>query len=203
MITISLTDFIEFITRSGPPKLTEVRRLKSRGDYHPVKDYWGPLRDHIVDYHKVGEGDKRFLDTIVQTFDKDTKQANCRALVGNYKQFLGKKAIESLPPPRAKWSYKTLTVRINPELYLVMNGTRHIIKLYFKGAPLSKSKTELIHLLMITTLAGKEKTDEPINYTLLDLPHSRVYSALVAKQQLLPLLAGEAEAFIAMWDRLD
>jgi hypothetical protein len=203
MIKISLTDFIDVVTRSGSPKQTKVKELKTRGDYHPMKDYWGPLRDHIADYHKIGAEDKRYLDEIIPTFKDASKQANCRALIVNYKRFLGRKVIQTLVPPRAYWRYKTLTVRINPELYLSLDGKRHVIKLYFKGAPLSRSKVELVHLLMMKTLAHKLEADAPVYYTLLDVHHNRPYSTLELNNRLEPLLYGEADALITMWDRLD
>jgi len=200
MIKISLTSFIDVVTSSGSPKLTKILELKNRGDYHPVMDYWGPLREHIVKYHKVGEGDKRYLDGLIPTLDKPSKQANCRNLITNYKRFLGRKAIETLVPPTATWRYESLAVRINPEVYLSMDGVRHIIKLYFKARPLSVSQVGLIHLLMTMTLS--QKLEAPVTYTVYDAHHNRPYSTTNSSNRLLPLLYGEADGLISTWNRL-
>lgn len=202
MIKISLTDFIDVVVSSGVPKQTKVKDLKARGDYERMKDYWAPLRDQIVDYHKIGAEDKRYLDEVVDKLKDESKRANCRSLIKNYKSFLGRKAIQRLAPPRAEWVYSSLTVRVNPELYLSINGDRHIIKLYFKRPLLSTSKVELVHLIMKKTLAAKLAADGPVYYTLFDVRHNKRYSTREPTDRLEPLLYGEAEALIKIWDTL-
>lgn len=38
-ITISITDFIGFVNKSGGSKMTKVKQLKNRENYHPSKDF--------------------------------------------------------------------------------------------------------------------------------------------------------------------
>ena len=51
MIQISLTEFVDFVAKSGTPKLTVVRTVKDRHavGYDPKTDFDKPLRD----WHRV------------------------------------------------------------------------------------------------------------------------------------------------------
>ncbi|WP_164879142.1 hypothetical protein [Flavobacterium cerinum] len=41
-IKISLTDFLDFINRSGGTKMTKVKQVKNRAKYHPASDFYKP-----------------------------------------------------------------------------------------------------------------------------------------------------------------
>ena len=41
---ISLTSFIDFVTKAGTPKMTVVKNIK-QGDYAPAMDFYRPLRE--------------------------------------------------------------------------------------------------------------------------------------------------------------
>ena len=49
MPEISLTDFVGFVIKSGPPKLTHVRSVKGRPAYDPAFDFWWKVRLDDVD----------------------------------------------------------------------------------------------------------------------------------------------------------
>ena len=55
MPEISLTDFVEFVNKIGPPRLTKVKEIKTRPAYSPAVDFWKPLREAIRDFHKTGK----------------------------------------------------------------------------------------------------------------------------------------------------
>ena len=54
MIQISLTSFVDFVSKSGTPKVTVVQNVitQLREGYDPVKDFWKTLRDAIVEMHR-------------------------------------------------------------------------------------------------------------------------------------------------------
>lgn len=141
MPEISLTDFVDFVAKSGSPKLTLVRQLKSRGDYDPVEDFWRKLRMGIVEFHEKSK-EKSWLDGITAGLTDIKKIKNYPNVIAQYKSFLGRKAITWFKPPFIHWKHGGLDVRVNPELGLVINGKRHIVKLYFKNAPLTKNKAD-------------------------------------------------------------
>ncbi len=54
MKAVSLTTFVDFINKAGPPKMTVVRNWLDDDEYDPRKDYWKRLRDGIVNVHSRG-----------------------------------------------------------------------------------------------------------------------------------------------------
>jgi hypothetical protein len=45
MIRVSLTDFVDIVSKSGTPKATKVAQVKKRGRYEPAVDFYKPLRE--------------------------------------------------------------------------------------------------------------------------------------------------------------
>lgn len=54
-IEISLTDFVDFVCKSGTAKLTKVRQIKERDDYSPKTDFYKALREGVIENHETGE----------------------------------------------------------------------------------------------------------------------------------------------------
>ena len=90
-IKVSLTDFVEFAIKSGSPKLTKVRQVKFRGDYHPAQDFWKPLREEIVQLHQQRRP-KNDLDRFLRTLSDAKKHIRYTECVRGYKRFLGRKS---------------------------------------------------------------------------------------------------------------
>lgn len=64
-ISVSLTDFIDFVNKSGNSKMTKVKQVKYRNTYHPASDFYKALREEIIETHKIN-GDKKSLDKLMQ-----------------------------------------------------------------------------------------------------------------------------------------
>jgi hypothetical protein len=201
MITISLTDFIDFISSSGTTKLTQVTAIKKREAYAFRVDYWRELRNIITNFHADGTLKKDFFDASLQSqfLDAD-KREKCRPLLEIYKKFLGRKQFESKEIVKCDWQYsKELTVRVNPELHLILNGNEQLVKFYFKKEPLSKKKADLALLLM---KIATQDVLQNVSYTLFDLPQNKLWKTENPSEKLIPLLKGEAENFITIYKNL-
>lgn len=200
-MNISLTDFVDFVITSGSPKLTRVRQVKHmrEQDYDPAKDFWKPLRDRIVQFHRTGEKRKTALADVLTQVSPGKKERYAECLSG-YRHFLGRKDFGWFEPPRSTWDEGTLKVSVNPELGLIRNGQRGVVKLYFKATKLSKRRVAMILLLMREGLRGRLARDASVG--ILDVPHGRLYSAVDPDATLLPLLEGEAESFARIWERI-
>jgi hypothetical protein len=196
---ISLTDFVDFVVASGTSKLTKVRQIKNRPQYQPQFDHWKDLREAIVVYHAENKGDKKYFDSFIETVLDKKKKESYRPLITNYKSFLGKKKCDTHDTENATWKYKTLEVRINPELCISVNGSKRLMKLYFKSVPLSKQKVDVIFVLMKHSLPKPQGLAE---YALLDVNHNKEYVSKDPNDALLPLLYGEADSFITIWNSL-
>ena len=193
MIQISLTEFVDFVAKSGTPKLTVVKRAKERhiAGYDPRTDSYKPLRDGIVSFHKAGKAKSDF-DQLAKGLSDQKKLTAYPDIVKGYKKFLGNKAVKWFRPPTHLWTYGGLAVSVNPEVGLEYGGIRHAIKLYFKAEKLSKLRMDAINELMHHTLGSGKKNPE---FCILDIRNAKLLSAPTPNPSLLPLLQGEAGAF--------
>lgn len=57
-IEISLTDFVDFVCKSGSAKLTQVKKVKYRDDYSPATDFYKALREGIIQIIRMREIEK-------------------------------------------------------------------------------------------------------------------------------------------------
>lgn len=198
MPNISLTEFIDFMVATGTSRLTKVRQAKCREPYDPRTDYWKPLRDGIVAFHNPAntKGKAQYFNELVAA--AHPSKVNAYAEVSdNYKKFLGRKTITKLTVERSTWTHGNLTVRINPEIFLNIDGSRKLIKLYFKQDPLSKAKTDAILTLMSHALPATARVDE---YAVYDGRHNRLIRAAAPAAALMVLIRAEAAAYESIWD---
>jgi hypothetical protein len=200
-IGISLTDFVDFTISVGTPKQTKVAQVKSRGDYHPGKDFWKPLREGIADFHQRNIADKKQLDKIATGLADAKKVGRCVDCLSGYKKFLGRREVRWFDPGYANWSQSGITVRINPEVGLRLDGIPHVLKLYFKADPLSKRRVDVVSLLLYETLRANSPKDSL--YGVVDVPRGKLFAVDVPNRSMLPLLMGEAASFRVIWDSLD
>jgi hypothetical protein len=198
MIEIMLVDFVDFIVTAGPPQLTKVRDVKHRGEYAPAKDFWKRLREAIQAMHRDGLGKAHLDHTLAELTDQKKEKLYPIAISG-YRRFLGRKQITWFDPPGAEWAEGELSVRINPELGLCINGVRYVIKLYFKKAPISKNRVECaLHLMHV----GLPAVGEPYQVAIVDVPNGKLIVRSDNAPDLTPLLRGEAAAFVGIWNAL-
>jgi hypothetical protein len=199
MPEISLTDFVDFVAKNGTPRLNHVRTLKHRQAYDPAQDFWRAMRDGIIEYHRTSQTSKSWLDGITAGLADRKKQKNYPNAISSYKKFLGRKTITWFQTRPQRWSHGGIDIRINPELGLEINGTRHHLKLYFKATPLRKDKADMIILLMKEALNGVHFGD---NLAILDIQTRKLFCNAQPDKSLLPLLQGEATALASIWNSI-
>lgn len=193
---ISLTDFVDFVIKAGSPKLTKVREIVNRGEYSPAFDFWKAAREHIADVHrgkiKLGEIDPA-LDP--------KKRHRYEAAIRGYSKFMGKAGeTRYFEPPSERWTSSGLTVRVNPELGLFMDGRRYLVKLYFKDEEPTKHRLNAVLELMRITL--KKKPFDDVTVAVLDVANNKLIPQTREDPGFHILLAAEAQAFMAMWTSL-
>ena len=199
MIQISLTDFVDFASKSGSPKQTKVQQLKNREAYHPAMDFWKPLREKIIEMHQNGK-DKNVLDGLMDESLHKTKQENYPGAIKGYKKFLGRKNIDWFDPPASNWEYFDLQIKINPEAGLVIEETPYLIKYHFKKEPLAKSRAQAIIKLMELSLL--EECPNGCEFAVLDVQRSNLLTKDRRLSDITPLLNAEANSFISLWNQL-
>ncbi|NRR31096.1 hypothetical protein HSX11_12990 [Oxalobacteraceae bacterium] len=172
MPTITLSDVVDVFSKSGTPKATNVRHIKNRPDYSPATDFYRPLRIALTALHANGK-DRKALDSILPTISDLKKIKIYNELVEGYKKYWGRKDISWFNPPRGTYSHSGVDVRVNPELGLVIDGKRSVIKLYLKTDEITKQRIELIPALMEISLRQHLQKDDIVG--LLDVRKGKLH----------------------------
>lgn len=190
---VSLTTFVDFVLKSGMPKITVVRQFKNGDPYQPAFDFYKAVREAIVDVHENAKP-KKALDAVLVGLDPKKVQQYTAVITG-HKKFIGKKTMAWFAPPTGVWSAGGLDVQVNPELGLDINGAKHIVKLYFKPESLPKKNVPIIVRLMEKSLAYPS----PVTFSVLDVRRAALHSPSAAVAGLDGFLLGEALNFAAIF----
>lgn len=199
MVTISLTDFIEFSSKAGMPRITQVRRIMDREMYDPRMDYWKALRDEIIRFHQTPGRDKKELDRVLTRIHY-SKRANYTLNLRGYRRFLGRKETVWIRPVRGFWKHAHLRVTVNPELALEINGTPHVLKLVFKLEGIPSNRRHSMIELMHQTLASQYP--EGTVFGILDVARGKLIKRPPPSPRLRWLLTSDADAFLSAWKSL-
>jgi hypothetical protein len=195
-IKISLTDFIDFVNKSGNPKLTKVRQIKNRESYHPSRDFYKGLREGIIKIHEE-ELPKNELFQVLDNIRKESKKEIYEKAIHGYIKFWGNKKIKWFSPVTTTWKSGEVEVKINPELGLKYGTKTIIIKLYFKSEELSKSR--VAQILSLLEIQLRKKVSKECVFGVLDIKKSKLHFNTKHDKSLLPLLEGEIRSFETIW----
>ncbi len=195
---VSLTTFVDFVLKTGTPRLTQVKNLCNEGDYAVVNDYYKVLRDAVKQFHEDGGKNWGIMDNAASVHKLQREHSTADDLVKAYKKFLGRKHIEYFEPPKGKWEFDDLSVRINPEIGLVIDGVETIVKIYWKDGGLMKKQADLILLMMHAVV--EEGLGEGYRMCVLDIRRSKPFFSVNRQVELEPLLRAEARAFVELWN---
>lgn len=194
---ISLTDFVDFVTRAGMPKLTKVRQLKHRGEYSPYADFYRGVREAIIGAHEGGGGKQAVAPAALAAAPEDKRRRHYDELIKAYVGWWGRKQIAWIGGAKAVRRFDGFDLSINPELGVAIEGVPHLIKLHFKEAPLSKRYSEVLACVMYEGLRAPAQAELAV----LDVRRRRLHK-LTPRPELSALVAGELAAFSAMWARV-
>ncbi|MCE5254499.1 MAG: hypothetical protein LLG45_09920 [Actinomycetia bacterium] len=197
MPRISLTDFVDIVSKSGTPKANKVAQIKNRPEYGPALDFYKPIREFIVDNHKRSLP-KFATPAALACVGDPKKKTNYEAVAEGYRKWWGNKTLEWFEPPVATFSAHGVDVVVNPELGLVVNGRPLVIKLYFKADPLSKARIDVVTHMMEETLRPGLSGGETM--AVLDVRRAKLISPTVAIPRLTAALNAELAYVAALWE---
>lgn len=191
---ISLTDFVDFVARPGmSAKLSKVREIKHRGPYSTVTDYYRPVREAVIRTHADGRDRWQIRERLARHEHGERLAPIADAYIG----WWGARHIDWFEPD---WQVidlrraQHLTISVNPELGLHIDGYPHLVKLYFKEDPLPASLADVAARLMARVLGGPRDAAMAI----LDVRRRRLH-CLHPRSDLDALLDAEVAAFGALW----
>ncbi|MBH9658247.1 hypothetical protein JAO05_24415 [Burkholderia pseudomallei] len=196
MAVISLTDFVDIVSKSGTPKATKVASVKERPDYEPALDFYRTLREGIIHLHQSSKP-KSELDRILDKLSDPKKIKNYPALLEGYRKWWGKKSLVWFSPPRASYEHAGIQININPELGMSVDSVRHVIKLYFKADALTKPRADLITYLMETEL---RKLAAPTDVmTVLDIRKAKAFTYGASSATTQRMINAELAYIASLW----
>jgi hypothetical protein len=198
MEKISMTCFVDFVLKAGTPKLSAVRDIKETRD-EAFSDFYKPLREAMLDMHREGETIAS-VDHFLSSLEDERKKRIYPPIVRGYEKFLASGRMRWFEPPTGSVKMGGITLNINPELGLEIDGTPHLIKLYFRGDPLSAKRVSVILNLM--TQSGLAQRVPGCVFAVLDVRKARLHPLKAANPRLNLLLRGEAASFSAIYAAL-
>jgi hypothetical protein len=199
MHRISLTDFVDIVSKSGTPKATNVAKVKHRPGYEPATDFYKPLRNRITETHRNSLSITN-LDKLLPTLSDSKKIKNYPAIVKGYSTWWGKKTLQWFEPFSDSFVQHEIAVSINPELGLVINGQPHLIKLYFKADPLTRNRIDIVTHLMEVCL--RKHCQEGEVMAVLDIRNGKLFSPKVPIPSLSATLDAELAYIAALWPNI-
>ncbi|MGG0792600.1 hypothetical protein ABE137_01005 [Brevibacillus laterosporus] len=200
MIPLSFTRFINFTSLDPHKRAQYVKKLKYDDDYHFGKDYYGPVRNGIVSFHKRNR-DSSYLDEIVIKA-KESRKPNYLFVIDQYKDFLDKnKNLEWYTPPEKQFVYNDLLININPELGLKIKGKPTLVKLFFTDdgveKKLTSGKAQLIFRLMKIAL---DESIEDDKYAIMNMKTGKLINQSKKENEFIDLnLETHLESFLHIW----
>lgn len=194
MDRISLTYFVDFILAAGTPKLRGVRDYKEHKD-DLISDFYRPLREAIISMHRQGASAST-LDDVCRNVTDETRKKHYPKVVAGYRAFLAEGAKNFFEPPRTGLSLGPLEIDVNPELGLVIDGKKHLVKLYFRAEPLTPKRTALVLALLSR---GFGETQKDLVPAILDVRSAKLHTSAMTSPRIDLLLRGEAASFAAMY----
>lgn len=200
MYAITLSDFLDFVNKAGPSKLTKVRRLKRRPAYRPRFDYYRPLREAIVGAHREN-ADRRQLDARLDAalvgVEDERAQLELSVVADAYRGWLGRKRMRWFEPARATWICGDVSILVNPDLGLYIDGRPCVIKIWFRDEPLEKRVLDVVFQLMQEAVGGLCPADAA--FCVLDVRRERLFSPTVPVPAAGVQLQGEVAFLSATW----
>lgn len=195
MLKITLTQFIEVLTRTAINKAKKVRAVKKQFEepYAPNVDCYKMLRDVLVKGR-----DQKELQASLQIFSKKTwdasRQSHYPVLIAGYLRWLGRKKIEAQRLVPRAYHRGDVTLTVNPELRMTINGCPLIVKLYFKEPVLQRADAQLV----CNVISHVYK--EPLTYAVLDVQRSRLHRFEFDSLHLgMPMVDAELDYIAGMW----
>lgn len=197
MDKISMSYFVDFVLKAGTPKLTGVREFKERKD-ELYTDFYRQIREAIVDMHKSGKPDA-VLDDFLAAQRDERRRRIYPCIVAGYRKFLASGKMKWFDPPVGVHRLGDLEIKINPEIGLIIDGTPHLIKMYFRGEPLSAKRTSVILNLLMNSLG---ESNPGTTFAVLDVRNAKLHSFKTPNPRLNVLLRGEAASFATIYNAL-
>lgn len=197
---VPLFTFATFVTAAPTAKLASVAKLKQNLEqgYDVRLDFYKRLREFIPKNHREG-GAKGDLDRFVDEAT-EKKHDTFAARADAYQGWWGSQNVKWVGGKATTWAAGGVDVNVNPELFVSVDGVRHVIKLYFNATErLTTDRCNVVLRLMELGFRDGASPDGRPVPAVLDLTQSQFHSPATSLAYLDPVLSGEAASFSTIW----
>lgn len=200
-MNVSFTLFVDFMTKAGEKRLTEVRsHINAKADYDYYADFRiaasGVLRQNIQ---------LALLPTWVDEKVDLRKRAIYRELVDGYQVFASRVAGWFEPAPHDLKIGQGFTVHVNPELGVVLDGAPTLVKLYCRKEPLLSTRADVTLAVMEEAFEGRRERGDAVALGVLDVRRNRLFLGHERAKHVTPvrrLVWAEGAAYVALYTAL-
>ncbi len=205
MPEISLPTFVDFVLASNSERVTVVREAKGQitQGAHAATDLYRPLRESIISAARQNLTSQETRDSLHQVplHLNEDHAASCDECIIGYERWRTRKQLawdKKMASRTSTWKQGRMTIRIAPELGVVMNGVPHMVQLYFGEAISSTRRLRpIFHLLL------RHATKYPQTIVgVLDVRRGEFHRDRREVPEGDLLLAADAAAFQTIWDKL-
>lgn len=196
---VPLYSFATFVAGGLTAKVSAVANTKQPGSYDPATDWWKQLREALPKNHQAGGSQSDLVNFAASVTPR--KRASYGDRVTAYNAWWGKQAITAGKGSSSAWKSGGVEVSVNPELFLLVGGVPHVIKLYFKQTEkLTVDRANVVlRILELAYRKGASPTGLPV-VGVLDLAQGQFVVPTTSLAYLDPVLAGEAVSFATIWN---
>ena len=195
MEKVSLTYFVDFVLRSGTPKITGVREYKTRKD-ELSSDFYRPIREGIQTMHRRGSCESVLDEILAKQADEKRRRIYPHVATG-YRKFLASGEKRWFSPPQGEIQLGPLAVNLNPEVGFMIGKKPHLVKLYFRQEPLTSKRSSIVLALFA---AGLGRAYPEHVFAMLDVQRGKLHTTDSPQNSRLEvLLRGEAASFSTIY----
>lgn len=195
---IPLSTFIDFVHCAGVKRISVVKGAKY-DKYDPKSDFYKPLRDAIDEFHRGGETNASILLHLPASLSDPKKRNAYPALINAYLRFVKKHRVSRVhAAPKAEWNSGSLTVAVNPELAVEIDGKPHLIKLWLRTESIDRHRVPCVLALMRQAIT----VTDSMRIGVLDVRRRKLHANPNVREGVEILLRSEAKSFAEMFEQL-
>lgn len=171
MANLIFEKFADYVLKKEKYKKSFVHQTINQGKYEPQQDYYLQLRTRLISLLRKNIPLNE-LENIIGNIS-ERKTGNYTTLIENIQSFLNGKRYKWVEPIKNEIDYSGLTIKVNPEIGLELDGTMYYIKMYFKQKEISIQKVSILEKMMQD--ACKTETVN-VKLAIWDIRRCKIYS---------------------------
>jgi hypothetical protein len=208
-IKLSVKGLAQFMT-AGPAKQRTVLRTQkfpSKQENVAIIVYYGEARRAIEEYHE-NDNDPAMLVSAVDKISKKEVSASGQTAVRlnhnirgiqTYLTHFGDRKFTILETPKIKYVRNNVTVSAMPDLFVVENGHRKIIKLDFSEKPPDPRVVVIVLQVMYEAAAAAGLAVKPKDVVYLDVVRNEQHTGAKMKAALKKEVEAACDNIEALW----